>query len=1783
MRLFFRKSLSLLLAVVMVISMFAVPSMAKTEGTISAEEVNVYILGKDGKSECIATYTADKENDTYVDNNNKEIPGVVTVSNFTNGSLGAKNYILYSGSDNGKFSRAPVVTKYIALEEFAKAVTDGKYNASSWFIKMNAGDGWETYYGVPDGTNRKLVDASAKLYASVDWVKDTMKQNYTSYNLSVDSYDDKYEVPTVLAICSYNERLNVERPAVDGLEAWADALAAKNDTANALRLFSGMESGITNGKYINTGSNSEKGISKITLEPPYYVINVEGGIKNGVEGEAGFKITANNASISTMDNWFKAGSEEIVKLTVMPDESCKVDLSVKTESGDKVALEAGEAGVYTFRMPAENVTINTVKITGVTSEDFTGGIYTISEGGEYNLGKDIAGTIKVDTTEKVTLTGGYALSEDLTATEDSYSFDSLSIDCSGLTNGGANVELRNMGVIAPVSGKSMIDFTGTGNILTISGINLLDFNTGFGSQAAIHVDSNTKLLVNGAGTLYLYKCAAGAGIGGNKGELNGDITFGDDASSTLNIFAKGTKQSALIGAGANAGSVNDVPGYISFVSGSYNLMTNSRGACVGGSAGSGGASDGTNIYVKTGANVNINVDYTGAAVGGGGYDSGNDASGGIIYIDGGSLRTYVDTNAASSGATGYAGVEFIQGINDTAITADRKNSSDETVYKCVFDTTELMKSATSFEVKVDGKTHYIGGLHEYGYIFENTPKEEQSTNGLVTVKNWYKNNEKNLYLYLTGKNHEIEVNGEKFTAIFDPATVDDKTVYTTGGFAILKDSTASLGAPGKFEVGIEAEDMTATVPVSLMVSSNGKGLKTISFKVKCQFPLEKVKVSDEYTAVVKKADAKAQGEVATVAETGSGEYIVEINKKEGTLEAGALKLDLTFEISAETAKKEYPVTLYDGTFSDGNNVVPLDVSYEGFSIGVYGITRNEITSSTENGTLKFKVGGTENASVREGETVVVETKANDGYKLKTDSLKVACGDKNIPLDYNADAGTYSFNMPSGPVTVTAEFAKAYNVLLDNSITNGTVSIEPAFAAFGEKVILEVMPAAKYKMKDGSLKVTYKEPVQSGSTFAARSTEYVIKDVSLTPGVNAGTYIFTMPEYEVNVAVEFEFDKELEAQQKLEERLKDMNLTSTYWDGKSVDVSWYTGNKTTYNISTAAEFAGVAALVNGLVNSNCKVYTGDAVYTASEWAASDYVAGGSGSTGGNNEATTYYHYGITNFDGVTINLLNSLNMSGGNYMPIGGSYLMTDENTSTKVGGSFYGILDGCGNRVTVQCDRHCSGNYGDGANVGLIGRLGAHDNDPVPRGKSGVYNIAVYGSVKANRSVGGVVGKIGETSTIATVSGCANFASVTGTDAKGTGGIVGAGWNNGEIKNCYNAGTIFNSYNAYGGIVGSNEVPVINCFNVGKVSGAGAAPAIATENGGGSYTNCYWLEGTADMGVYKSGKDGLSAGAKKTSAEMKSEEFLELLGSAFDVDSEKINSGYPVLSWQSSGKLPEEEEKTAEELTANIETTVKENKDGTVKITFTDKEKKESVDKLPAFIKVSFPAKEGSVVVLVDKDGKETILPKSVIEDGKAYIAVDEAVTVKVVDNTKEFADVAEGEWYESAVDFASSHGLFGGVSETEFAPNAKMTRAMLVTVLHRLELESAASSSGSFGDVAAGSWYADAVAWANTNKIVEGYNSDTFGANDNVTREQMAVILYRYAKYIKMGTAAEGDLGKYTDGAKVSSWAKDAMEWAIGEGIITGRTDGSADPAGTASRAEVAIMLERLVKLMVK
>ena len=177
------------------------------------------------------------------------------------------------------------------------------------------------------------------------------------------------------------------------------------------------------------------------------------------------------------------------------------------------------------------------------------------------------------------------------------------------------------------------------------------------------------------------------------------------------------------------------------------------------------------------------------------------------------------------------------------------------------------------------------------------------------------------------------------------------------------------------------------------------------------------------------------------------------------------------------------------------------------------------------------------------------------------------------------------------------------------------------------------------------------------------------------------------------------------------------------------------------------------------------------------------------------------------------------------------------------------------------------------------------------------------------------------------------------------------------------------------------------------------------------------------------------------------------------------------------------------------------------------------------------------------------------------------------------FTDVSEKDWFYNDAMFVYKNGLMLGTSKTLFSPHGTVTRGMMATILWRMEGSLAPKDENSFTDVEAGMWYADAITWTTANGIFAGYSKDKFGPDDPVTREQLTAIFYRYADYKGYKLTVTGNLDKFEDADKITDYAKMVMQWAVGNGLIKGKSENLLDPQGTATRAEIAAMLHRFVE----
>lgn len=278
---------------------------------------------------------------------------------------------------------------------------------------------------------------------------------------------------------------------------------------------------------------------------------------------------------------------------------------------------------------------------------------------------------------------------------------------------------------------------------------------------------------------------------------------------------------------------------------------------------------------------------------------------------------------------------------------------------------------------------------------------------------------------------------------------------------------------------------------------------------------------------------------------------------------------------------------------------------------------------------------------------------------------------------------------------------------------------------------------------------------------------------------------------------------------------------------------------------------------------------------------------------------------------------------------------------------------------------------------------------------------------------------------------------------------------------------------------------------------------------------------------------------------------------------------------------------------ANIclsEKTVKElyDKKGELSISVSKAEDKMIIDisditELSGSVKVSIPCEnKNKVMATLNKDGSIKIITKQALMNGEYQAILNGSSEIVFIDNQKAFNDISS-HWAKESISFVTERELYQGTGEKIFNPDSNMTRAMLVTVLYRLEGALSSENESRFIDIKKDKWYFDAVSWANANNIVNGVDENSFAPDLNITREQVVTFLYRYAKYLGMSTENNGNLNNFKDCNEISSWSKDAWKWAVGEGLINGKPGNIIDSKDNATRAEVAAVMERFVKLVIK
>ena len=469
--------------------------------------------------------------------------------------------------------------------------------------------------------------------------------------------------------------------------------------------------------------------------------------------------------------------------------------------------------------------------------------------------------------------------------------------------------------------------------------------------------------------------------------------------------------------------------------------------------------------------------------------------------------------------------------------------------------------------------------------------------------------------------------------------------------------------------------------------------------------------------------------------------------------------------------------------------------------------------------------------------------------------------------------------------------------------------------------------------------------------------------------------------------------------------------------------------------------------------------------------------------------------------------------------------------------------------------------HGDNSNSfsragGICGDAGGH---PI----SSCFNIGTV-SV-SNTSVAYAGGICGNIIASFSLSKCYNAGAVSAsaTNTVYTGGIAGNMHIMMSISDCYNTGAVTaadaSSIKA-GGICGHIIGPIDYSYNVGQIS---AAAAVDRNIGGicGSGEDLNGNAPTSNSNSYCLDLYGSSFGIQLTSAQMKSAasfagfDFTE----TWDI-SPSVNNGYPHLR----------DEPGDPNQTCTI--TAIAGNGGTVTGGGT--------------------YAQGENVALTATPDRDYIFD-GWYENGEILSGIGAVYEFSVIKHrtlearfignwTNPYSDIPADAWFYQGARYTHMNDLMKGTSETTFEPYATLSRGMLATVLYRMEGEPKVSYRNVFSDVPDGQWYSLSIIWANENGIVNGYGNGLFGTNDDITREQLAAMIHRYANYKKYNLSSSSNLAAYTDTGDISPWALDGIRWCVAEKLITGMTDTTLMPGGTTNRAQCATILMRFMENIV-
>jgi len=668
-----------------------------------------------------------------------------------------------------------------------------------------------------------------------------------------------------------------------------------------------------------------------------------------------------------------------------------------------------------------------------------------------------------------------------------------------------------------------------------------------------------------------------------------------------------------------------------------------------------------------------------------------------------------------------------------------------------------------------------------------------------------------------------------------------------------------------------------------------------------------------------------------------------------------------------------------------------------------------------------------------------------------------------------------------------------------------------------------------------------------------------------------------------------------------------------WDTEGYyDISWYNRTDTVFYISTNKQLAGLAWIVNQgntlqLADETApqqEFFTDKTIYLTADIYLNDHDVSGTSNDG---TGDTSAHQWPSIAGGESTDSRNAV--FDGTFDGQGHTvynlyiYNLTSWGESAARNRGLFGVTAEAAviENVTVE-NGFLRAARGVGAIVGKTGSLtGSYNNSRTGHGTliENCHNVNTTIITTDSKGVGGISGSFWN---YPIMRYCSNSGAISATGAYPAGGM--AGESEGTIEYCVNTGTISSATNNAGGIVGSNKMTIsainscyntgtitggyaggiagyqvgtsTSCYSIGSVSGTVAAKAAGAIFGEfsstGTNNNLYYLTDSCASGIGKT-TTGSADTAAKTADELKTvttgeSDILTLLGDAFIADfaDANINNGYPILSWQENTVVPPTSDVSTVTVTTypkRADVTVKDS-EGTV---------------IAANEDGTYDLADGTYTYTATMSGYKDTTGSFTVENGAP---VDlETITLTADVDLSKFTDVNTSLWYKNAVEYSVANNLFTGTSATTWEPDTALSRAMFVTVLGKYSgVSNTDYATCEFDDVADGLWYTGYVQWAYDEGLVVGTGGGNFSPNASITRQEMAVIFYKYVAETGADMTLDGTkYSAFSDKDTTDSWAVTALTWATGKGIINGSDDGKLMPKETATRAQAAQIFMRIIE----